>query len=83
MDALGARPATARRRVRGRLHGDQRDAVRGRPPLGFEACPPAQENAAHPNIALRPACANASARREKALGRRAEGRPKAFGLPAA
>jgi hypothetical protein len=32
--------------------------------------------------ALRPACVNASARRQKALGRRAEGRPKAFGLPA-
>jgi hypothetical protein len=29
--------------------------------------------------ALRPACANASARRQKALGRRAEGRRKAFG----
>jgi hypothetical protein len=27
---------------------------------------------------LRPACANASARRQKALGRRAEGKPKAF-----
>jgi hypothetical protein len=28
-------------------------------------------------FALRPACANASARRPKAQGRRAEGRPKA------
>jgi hypothetical protein len=33
-------------------------------------------------FALRPACANASARRQKALGRRAEGRPGACGLPA-